>query len=121
MNAYILERVIGHSNYLDYSRIVPETMHIEEYQRTCAHTVLKSSSLILELKSNINGDANQSREYFEFIIDTTNNIVRLQEVKKRFILQKTFWRWSQTDQNRSQPMNWPYLTCHYNQDVLCSL
>lgn len=90
MNAYILERVIGHSNYLDYSRIVPETMHREEDQRTCAHTVLKSSSLILELESNKNGDANQSREYFEFIIDTTNNIVRLQEVKKRFICKKRF-------------------------------
>ena len=86
-------------------------MHREEDQRTCAYTVLKSSSLILEFESFKDGNANQSMEYFGFIIitDTTSMTVRLQEVKKRLYF-KTFWRRSHKDRNRSQPKNCLELT-----------
>ena len=89
VNAYIHEKGIRHSIYLDDGRIVAETKCKAEDQRTFVYKVLKSSGWILEVeKSDKDGDANQSKEYLGFIIDTTSMTVRLQEAKKQRILQQ---------------------------------
>jgi hypothetical protein len=89
VNAYIHEKGIRHSIYLDDGRIVAETKCKAEDQRTFVYKVLKSSGWILEVeKSDKDGDANQSKEYLGFIIDTASMTVRLQEAKKQRILQQ---------------------------------
>ena len=89
VNAYIHEKGIQHSIYLDDGRIVAETKCKAEDQRTFVYKVLKSSGWILEVeKSDKDGDANQSKEYLGFIIDTASMTVRLQEAKKQRILQQ---------------------------------
>lgn len=89
VNAYIHEKGIQHSIYLDDGRIVAETKCKAEDQRTFVYKVLKSSGWILEVeKSDKDGDANQSKEYLGFIIDTASMTVRLQETKKQRILQQ---------------------------------
>ena len=89
VNAYIHEKRIRHSIYLDDGRIVAETKCKAEDQRTFVYKVLKSSGWILEVeKSDKDGDANQSKEYLGFIIDTASMTVRLQEAKKQRILQQ---------------------------------
>jgi hypothetical protein len=89
VNAYIHEKGIRHSIYLDDGRIVAETKCKAEDQRTFVYKVLKSSGWILEVeKSDKDGDANQSKEYLGFIIDTASMTVRLQETKKQRILQQ---------------------------------
>ena len=67
VNAYIHEKGIRHSIYLDDGRIVAETKCKAEDQRTFVYKVLKSSGWILEVeKSDKDGDANQSKEYLGF-------------------------------------------------------
>ena len=89
VNAYIHEKGIRHSIYLDDGRIVAETKCKAEDQRTFVYKVLKSSGWILEVKKyDKDGDANQSKEYLGFIIDTASMTVRLQEAKKQRILQQ---------------------------------
>ena len=89
VNAYIHEKGIRYSIYLDDGRIVAETKCKAEDQRTFVYKVLKSSGWILEVeKSDKDGDANQSKEYLGFIIDTASLTVRLQEAKKQRILQQ---------------------------------
>ena len=88
VNAYIHEKGIRHSIYLDDGRIVATKCKAED-QRTFVYKVLKSSGWILEVeKSDKDGDANQSKEYLGFIIDTASMTVRLQEAKKQRILQQ---------------------------------
>lgn len=89
VNAYIHEKGIRHSIYLDDGRIVAQTIQKAEEQRIFVYKVLKSSGWILEVeKSDRKEDIAQSKEYLGFIIDTTSMTVRLQEAKKRRILQQ---------------------------------
>ncbi len=89
VNAYIHEKGIRHSIYLDDGRIVAKTKHKAEEQRIFVYKVLRNSGWILEpKKSDKKEDINQSKEYLGFIIDTNSMAVRLQEAKKRRILQR---------------------------------
>lgn len=87
INAYIHEKGIRHSVYLDDGRIVADTMSEAEKHRVFVYDVLKRAGWILEArKSDHEEDASQSKEYLGFIVDTNSMTVRLGESKKERIL-----------------------------------
>ena len=89
INAFIHEKGIRHSIYIDDGRATAETKRKAEEQRKFVYGVLERSGWILERKkSDQEGDASQSKEYLGFIIDTSSMTVRLVEAKKQRILQR---------------------------------
>ena len=89
LNAYIHERGIRHSLYLDDGRITAPTEKQAEEHRLIVYEALKKSGWILESqKSDHEGDASQIKEYLGFVIDTSSMSVRLNDLKKQRILQQ---------------------------------
>ena len=89
INAYIHEKGIRHSIYLDDGRITAETKCQAEKHRVFVYDVLKRSGWILEVKKSDHfGDASRSKEYLGFIIDTESMTVRLGDDKKQRILRQ---------------------------------
>ena len=89
INAYIHERGIRHSIYLDDGRITADSEHEAEKHRVFVYGVLEKAGWILEAKkSDHKGEASQAKEYLGFIIDTVSMTVRLEKAKKQRILQQ---------------------------------
>jgi len=89
INAYLHEKGVRHTIYLDDGRIVAETKVKAEEQRVLVYGVLEKAGWFIEIeKSDKKGDADRSKEYLGFIVDTITMSVRLNEIKKRHILQQ---------------------------------
>ncbi|KZS08446.1 Uncharacterized protein APZ42_027551 [Daphnia magna] len=89
VNAYLHEKGIRHSIYLDDGRITAASQCQAEEHRVFVYDVLQKSGFIIETKkSDQKGDANKSKEYLGFIIDTGSMTVRLGETKKQLILRQ---------------------------------
>lgn len=89
VNAYLHEKGIRHSIYLDDGRITAASQCQAEEHRVFVYDVLQKSGFIIETKkSDQKGDANKSKEYLGFIIDTGSMTVRLGEKKKQLILRQ---------------------------------
>lgn len=91
INAFIHEKGIRYSMYIDDGRATAETRRKAEDRHKIVYDVLKRAGWILECKkSDQEGDASQSKEYLGFIIDTNSMTVRLVEAKKQRILQRVW-------------------------------
>jgi hypothetical protein len=82
INAYIHNKGIRHSIYLDDGRITSDTKCQAGKERSIVYDILKKSGWIIEKKkSDQKGDASQCEEYLGFIIDTDSMTVRLKRKK----------------------------------------
>jgi hypothetical protein len=91
INAYIHEKGIRHSIFLDDGRIMAENKHEAEKYRVFVYSVLNKAGWILETrKSDEEGDASQIKKHLGFIIDTSSMTVRLGEPKKQRTLHKVW-------------------------------
>jgi len=89
VGAFIHEKGIRHSIYIDDGRILAETEDKAEENRVVVYDVLKRSGFIIEFqKSDKKGEASHSKNYLGFIIDTVSMTVRLNEAKRKRIMQQ---------------------------------
>lgn len=89
INAYLHNKGIRHSIYLDDGRITSDTKCQAEKDRSIVYDILKKSGWIIEKKkSDQENDASQCKEYLGFIIDTDSMTVRLSEAKKQHTIQQ---------------------------------
>ena len=88
-NAYLHEKGVRHSIYLDDGRVTAVSECQAEQLRIFVYDVLRKSGFIIEAKkSDQKGDASQYKEYLGFINDTSSMTVRLGETKKQLILRQ---------------------------------
>ncbi len=88
-NAYLHEKGVRHSIYLDDGRVTAVSECQAEEHRVFVYDVLRKSGFIIEAKkSDRKGEASQYKEYLGFIIDTSSMTVRLGEIKKELILRQ---------------------------------